>query len=178
MDPFISQVGIIIDHIDSKQSSKMNGSIDRFLSFCFFMNMSIDVLSFGLASSGTIINANPLTSPYTTALTCSLPNRTRTAATSTLLATHANTHTPLSLSSFQQAHHQRQQQQQQQQHSAPYVFLSTSSDDGCFNNGGTSILSGKTGTLSSPSALYFYNGHNNQGNMNTSNMYSADFLRL
>jgi hypothetical protein len=103
-----------------------------------------------------MLNANQLAQQYTTALACSMTNANNPGAT---LLTTTN---PTQLSTLQQ-------------HTAtsPYIFLSATSDEVCGNAaiGGTD-LTGKTATLSSPSALYFYN-HNS-----TPTMYPTDFLRL
>ena len=122
-----------------------------------------------LASTAALMNANQLAQQYTTAIACSLPNGTNPATT---LLTTANTNqSPLALSSLQQHHHHHHQHAQT---SSPYIFLSaaSSSDEVCGNGGSTGVNTGKTATLSSPSALYFYN------NNSAPTMYSADFLRL
>jgi len=133
------------------------------------------VLNVYLASTAAMLNASQLTQPYTTAIACPISNGANSAAT--LLTAAGTTQSQLSLSTLQQ-----QQQQQQQRHhhhhhhqhastTSPYIFLSTS-DEVCANGGTTGVTTGKTATLSSPSALYFYN------NNSTPAMYSADFLRL
>jgi hypothetical protein len=120
-----------------------------------------------------MLNASQLTQPYTTAIACQIPNGTN--PTTTLLTT-GTTQSPLSLSTLQQHHHHHHHQQQQHATTtSPYIFLSASapsSDEVCGNGGSTGVATGKTATLSSPSALYFYN------NNSTPTMYSADFLRL
>jgi len=119
-----------------------------------------------------MLNASQLTQPYTTAIACQIPNGTNPTAT---LLTTGTTQSPLSLSALQQHHHHHHHHQQQHaQTTSPYIFLSaSSSDEVCGNGGSTGVGTGKTATLSSPSALYFYN------NNSTPTMYSAaDFLRL
>ncbi|UJR30574.1 hypothetical protein I4U23_018102 [Adineta vaga] len=117
-------------------------------------------------SNAAMLNANQLAQQYTTAIACSNP-------ATTLLATAASTQSPLSLSTLSQQHHHPHATT-----SSPYIFLSSSastssSDEVCANgSGGTRVAPGKAPTLSSPSALYFYN------NNSTPTMYSADFLRL
>jgi hypothetical protein len=94
-----------------------------------------------------MLNANQLAQQYTTALACP------TNAGTTLLTT-ANPHTSTT---------------------SPYIFLSTSattSDEVCANPVGSTDLTGKTATLSSPSTFYFYN------NNSTPTMYPTEFLRL
>lgn len=113
------------------------------------------------------MNASQLAQPYTTAIACSIPNGTNPATT--LIQTTNATQSPLSLSTLQAHAHQHAQT------TSPYIFLSgptSTSDEVCGNGGGTNVATGKTATLSSPSALYFYN------NNSTPTMYSADFLRL
>ncbi len=122
-----------------------------------------------------MLNASQLAQQYTTAIACSMQNGTNPGTT--LMTTTGNTQSPLSLSTL---HHHHQQQQQHHHHphaqtTSPYIFLSasgSSSDEVCGNGGSTGVANGKTATLSSPSALYFYN------NNSTPTMYSTDFLRL
>jgi hypothetical protein len=133
--------------------------------FFFILNNKIN-----LASTAAMLNASQLAQQYTTALACQMQNG---ANPGTLLTTGA-TQSPLSLSTLQQHHHHHHHQQHAQT-TSPYIFLSTSassSDEVCGNSGGTGVANGKTATLSSPSALYFYN------NNSTPTMYSTDFLRL
>ena len=113
-----------------------------------------------------MLNANQLAQQYTATIACPIPNGTNPATT--LLSTAGATSPSLSLSTLQQHPHQHAQT------TSPYIFLSapTSSDEVCGNGDGTSIATGKPTTLSSPSALYFYNSKS------TPTMYSADFLRL
>lgn len=122
---------------------------------------------FHLASTAALVNASQLAQQYTAALGCSLSNGSNPATT--LLTTASTSQSPLSLSSLSQ-HHQHAQT------GSPYIFLSAASssatDEVCGNGGSTGVTTGKTATLSSPSALYFYN------NNSAPTMYSADFLRL
>lgn len=114
-----------------------------------------------------MLNASQLAQQYTAAIACSMPNGSNPAAT--LLQTTNGTQSPLSLSALQQHAHQHTAA------TSPYIFLSaptSSSDEVCGNGGGTNVATGKGATLSSPSALYFYN------NNSTPTMYSTDFLRL
>jgi len=148
-------------------------------------------------STGSILNANSIGSPYAAALACSMPNGT--TSTPTLITTHGNAHSSLSLSSLQptthphsttassttphhhshsHSHHPHPHPHHHHHHhpstTSPYILLSTApptSDEVCANGVGT----GKGATLSSPSALYFYNNNHTSG---TPTMYSADFLRL
>ena len=115
-----------------------------------------------------MLNATQLAQQYTTALACSNPG-------TTLLTTAGTNQSPLSLSTLSQQHHHHHHPHATA--SSPYIFLSAStasSDEVCANSGsgGARVAPGKTATLSSPSALYFYN------NNSTPTMYSADFLRL
>jgi hypothetical protein len=124
-----------------------------------------------LASTAAMLNASQLAQQYTTAIACPISSGTNPATT--LLTTAGTTQSPLSLSTLQHHHHHRHHQHAQT--TSPYIFLSasaSSTDEVCGNGGNTGIATGKTATLSSPSALYFYN------NNSTPTMYSADFLRL
>lgn len=129
-------------------------------------------------STAAMLNANQLTQPYTAAIACPISNGTNSAAT--LLTTAGTAQSQLSLSALHQQQHQQHQHKQHHhfhQHHAsttsPYIFLSApTSDEVCANGGTNGVTTGKTATLSSPSALYFYN------NNSTPAMYSADFLRL
>jgi hypothetical protein len=115
-----------------------------------------------------MLNASQLAQQYTTAIAC--PISSATNPTTTLLTTTGSTQSPISLSALQ--HHRHHQHAQT---TSPYIFLSasaSSSDEVCGNGGSTGVATGKNATLSSPSALYFYN------NNSTPTMYSADFLRL
>jgi len=135
-------------------------SNSRYFTFLFIIN---------LASTAAMLNANQLAQQYTTAMACQIPNGTNPATT---LLTTGTTQSPLSLSTLQQQHHHHHHHQHAQT-TSPYIFLSaSSSDEVCGNGGSTGVGTGKTATLSSPSALYFYN------NNSTPTMYSADFLRL
>ncbi|CAF0915245.1 unnamed protein product [Rotaria sp. Silwood1] len=105
-------------------------------------------------STATMLNASQLAQQYTTAIACSIPSGTN--PTTTLLQTTNTTQSPLSLSTLQQHAHQHAPT------TSPYIFLSaptSSSDEVCGNGGGTGVATGKTATLSSPSALYFYNNN-------------------
>ncbi|CAM2700594.1 unnamed protein product [Rotaria socialis] len=117
-------------------------------------------------STAAMLNASQLAQQYSAAIACSMSNGNN-PATALLQATNT-AQSQLSLSSLQQHAHQHGST------ASPYIFLSapTSSDEVCGNGGGTSVATGKATTLSSPSALYFYN------NNSTPTMYSADFLRL
>jgi hypothetical protein len=125
-----------------------------------------------LASTAAMLNASQLAQQYTTAIACPISSGTNPATT--LLTTAGTTQSPLSLSTLQHHHHHHRHHQHAQT-TSPYIFLSasaSSTDEVCGNGGNTGIATGKTATLSSPSALYFYN------NNSTPTMYSADFLRL
>jgi hypothetical protein len=129
-----------------------------------------------LASTATMLNASQIAQQYTTAIACQIPSGTNPATTLLTTATGA-TQSPLSLSALQQQHHHHHHHHQHQHAptASPYIFLSasaSSSDEVCGNGGSTGVATGKPATLSSPSALYFYN------NSSTPTMYSADFLRL
>ncbi|CAF2955681.1 unnamed protein product [Rotaria sp. Silwood2] len=105
-------------------------------------------------STAAMLNASQLAQQYTTAIACSIPSGTN--PTATLLQTTSTAQSPLSLSTLQQHAHQHAPT------TSPYIFLSaptSSSDEVCGNGGGTSVATGKTATLSSPSALYFYNNN-------------------
>jgi len=117
-----------------------------------------------------MLNASQLAHQYTTAIACQIPNGTNPGTT--LLTTTGTGQSPLTLQQ-QQQHHHHHHHQQHAPTTSPYIFLSaSSSDEVCGNGGSTGVATGKTATLSSPSALYFYN------NNSTPTMYSADFLRL
>ena len=138
--------------------------------------------SIDLASTGAMLNASQFAQQYSNALACSLQNGTTAAPT--LLTTHGNTHSPLTLSALQQAHHHHPHHHHPGAHpsaGSPYIFLSasaSSSDEVCAHGAGGGT--GKSAPLSSPSALYFYNNHNSgsSSSHSTPTMYSADFLRL
>lgn len=125
--------------------------------------------SLHLASTATVLNPSQLAQQYATALAC--PITTPSNPGTTLLTT---TSSPLSLSTLQAHPHATTSS------TSPYILLSTStsasSDEVCANAGTadltSSLLTGKTASLSSPSTVYFYN-HNS-----TPTMYPADFLHL
>ena len=99
-----------------------------------------------------MLNASQLAQQYTTTLACPMTNATNAGATlltaASALQSHQNTTT------------------------TPYIYLAAS-DEICANaTGGSTDLTGKTGTLTSPSTLYFYN------NNSTPTMYPTEFLRL
>jgi hypothetical protein len=125
-----------------------------------------------------MLNASQLAQQYTSALACQMQSGVN--STAALLASAGASQSSISLSALQQQQHRHHNQHHHHQHphasnTSPYIFLSasaSSSDEVCGNGGSTGVANGKTATLSSPSALYFYN------NNSTPTMYSTDFLRL
>ena len=155
-----------------------NGTIHFPSEFCLIES------AFGHSTpAGPILNANSIASSYAAALTCSIPNGT--GSTPTLIAAHGNAHSSLSLPSLQPTHphstgtsttaHHHHAHPHHPSATSPYIFVSaaatSTSEEVCANGAGP----GKAATLSSPSALYFYNNHHTSS---TPTMSSADFLRL
>jgi hypothetical protein len=103
-----------------------------------------------------MLNANQLTQQYTTALGCPMTSTTNPNATLLTTANATQLHHPHTVTT------------------SPYILFSTqTSDEVCANAAlGGADLTGKTGTLSSPSTLYLYN------NNSTPTMYPTEFLRL